>query len=431
MNLFQCQSGGVLAIAAALVLGATTAISTVAWITFLFGAISLAPSRGAAAGHELALLSLFGQGLFAGLSVWRRGHRQIRQRFSICARRIVKWEFWPAWLFYSPVALFCAYLGIRYRGFSLPTVANVNQKNGGVVGESKIGILQTLMETSPEFTADGYLVAPGPLSERIERIQDICDRYEIGRPFVLKPDTGQRGAGFKKMESLEEAERYLAHVPAPVLVQRYVTAPKEVGVFYFRFPHEARGHIFGITRKEFPFVIGDGVRTLRELISADSRAQLIASTYLQRFEGETDEVLERGEQVKLVEAGNHCQGCVFRDGVDLNTEELRERIDEISQRLPGFYVGRYDVRYSSDDELRAGRGFKIVELNGAASEATNIYDESNSLWSAYKTLYRQWELVYRIGAANRRRGHCPATPLSVFQDWVDFSRRAMDYPIAD
>jgi hypothetical protein len=178
-------------------------------------------------------------------------------------------------------------------------------------------------------------------------------------------------------------------------------------------------------------VTGDGARTLKELIAADSRACLIAPTYLKRFGVATDRVLEAGERFRLVEAGNHCQGCIFLDGSDLLTEDLRARFDAISQRLPGFYIGRYDVRYRSDDELRAGRGFNIIELNGAASEATNIYDESNSLWSAYKTLYRQWERVYRIGAANRRRGHRPVAPLAVLRDWLEFSRQAMQYPIAD
>src|SRR5207244_948987 len=82
--------------------------------------------------------------------------------------------------------------------------------------------------------------------------------------------------------------------------------------------------------------------------------------------------------------------------------------------------GRYDVRYRSDDELRAGKEFQIIELNGAASEATNIYDKGNSLWSAYNTLYRQWKLVFQIGAANRSRGHRPVSPLAVIRDWMEF-----------
>src|SRR6266566_4881503 len=356
---------------------------------------------------------------------------QLATSLSISFDRIVRWEFWPAWLFYSPVAVICVWLGLRYRGFSLPTIANLNQKNGGIVGESKIGILQTLMEASPELTSDGYPVPTGSTQERIEIIEKVCCRHEIRFPFVLKPDTAQRGAGFRKIESFGQLENYIAQVPGPLILQRYVQGPKEAGIFYYRFPREQRGHIFSITRKQFPVVVGDGRQSLRELIESDSRARLIARTYLERFGSAVDRILPQGESIRLVEAGNHCQGCIFKEGEDLYSEALRDAFDEISQRLPGFYIGRYDIRYSSDDELRAGKGFQIIELNGAASEATNIYDEGNSLWSAYNTLYQQWKLVFQIGATNRSRGHRPASPLAVFRDWVEFSRQAMEYPLAD
>ena len=48
-----------------------------------------------------------------------------------------------------------------------------------------------------------------------------------------------------------------------------MSAPAEVGVFYYRFPDEERGHIFSITKKEFPCVVGDGRRSLEKLIRAD------------------------------------------------------------------------------------------------------------------------------------------------------------------
>ena len=59
----------------------------------------------------------------------------------------------------------------------------------------------------------------------------------------------------------------------------------------------------------------------------------------------------------------------------------------ISQRLTGFFIGRYDIRYHKDDDLRAGKNFQIIELNGAASEATSIYDSRNSIFAAYRTLF--------------------------------------------
>jgi membrane protein DedA with SNARE-associated domain len=408
-----------------------TAVSAIAWILLVFATIQLAPSRSSSAKQQLPILSLFGLSLFAILSAWRRWGPGIRRLLGISFDRIVRWEFWPAWLFYSPVVAICFWLGLRYRGFSLPTVANLNQKNGGIVGESKIGILQTLMETSPEYTSDGYLVPEGSSENRIAAIGEICLRYQIRFPFVLKPDTAQRGAGFRKVSSFDEAEKYIDQVSAPLVLQRYVEGPEEAGIFYYRFPKEQKGHILGITRKQFPLLVGDGVHSIRELIEADSRARLIAQTYLERFASAVGQILPQGESLRLVEAGNHCQGCIFKEGEDLYSEELRNAFDQISQKLPGFYIGRYDVRYRSDDELRAGKEFQIIELNGAASEATNIYDEGNSLWSAYNTLYRQWKLVFQIGAANRSRGHRPVSPLAVIRDWMEFSRQAMEYPLAD
>ena len=410
---------------------AITALTAVAWVLLAFMVIRLAPSHAGALSHELEILGLVGLSLFASLTLLRRLGPAALARFSVLSERIRRWEFWPAWLFYLPVTGFCAWLGIRFRGLALPTVANPSQKNGGVVGESKIEILRTLMETSPEFTADAFLIPAGSERQRFSKLREICDKNEIKFPFVLKPDTGQRGAGFKKIKSFEEARGYLAKVSAPLVVQRYVPGPKEAGIFYYRFPGEERGHIFGITRKEFPAVVGDGVQTLRELVEADPRARLISQTYLKRFATAADEVLEVGRRLRLVEAGNHCQGCIFLDGADLLTEELREVFDAISRKLPEFFVGRYDIRYESDSELRAGHNFKIVELNGAASEATNIYDSSNSIWSAYATLYRQWEIVYRISAENRRRGNQPARWGAVVKDWLAFSRQAVEFPVAD
>src|SRR6266704_3009141 len=262
---------------------AITAVSAIAWILLVFATIQLAPSRSSSAKQQLPILSLFGLSLFAILSAWRRWGPGIRRLLGISFDRIVRWEFWPAWLFYSPVVAICFWLGLRYRGLSLPTVANLNQKNGGIVGESKISILQTLMETSPEYTSDGYLVPEGSVENRIESIEEICLRHDIRFPFVLKPDTAQRGAGFRKIESLDEIEKYVAQVSSPLILQRYVEGPNEAGIFYYRFPNEQRGHIFGITRKQFPTVVGDCVHSLRELIESDARARLIARTYVERF----------------------------------------------------------------------------------------------------------------------------------------------------
>jgi hypothetical protein len=41
------------------------------------------------------------------------------------------------------------------------------------------------------------------------------------------------------------------------------------------------------------------------------------------------------------------------------------------------------------------------------SEATNIYDPKNSLFEAYRVLFRQWRIAFEIGAENLKRGKTP------------------------
>ncbi len=99
--------------------------------------------------------------------------------------------------------------------------------------------------------------------------------------------------------------------------------------------------------------------------------------------------------------------------------------------MPGFFIGRYDIRYGHDGDILAGENFKILELNGAASEATSIYDSRNSIFQAYATLFRQWDLVFAIGAANRALGHQPATVGLLRDEWKKYQQLSACYPLAD
>ncbi|MBL9174884.1 MAG: VTT domain-containing protein [Verrucomicrobiales bacterium] len=354
----------------------------------------------------------------------------LRRWRAMCGRWL-RWEFWPAWLFYLPVGLNYARLALKYRSLTLPSAANPGIATGGLVGESKFDTLEQLHSTCPDHTAESWLLPPGDSGQRRLALDRIQHRNRLTFPFILKPDVGQRGVGVKLIRNAADAMQGLESNGAALVVQRYVPGPLEAGLFYYRFPHEPRGRIFAITEKVFPSVTGDGVRTVEELIWQDPRARFVAGRYLARFADRREEVLPRGQSLRLVEAGNHAQGCIFRDGSHWWTPELEARVDEISRRIPGFFIGRFDVRFESEAEFRAGRGFQILELNGAAAEATNIYDERCSLRAAYATLFRQWELVFAIGAANRERGAAPTPPLQLWRLWRETQRRLASYPLAD
>jgi hypothetical protein len=357
--------------------------------------------------------------------------RMSRRSFAAAVGRAMRWEFWPGWLFYFPVGVNYLWLALRHGSITLPTAANPGIASGGFVGESKIATLSDLQRTSPEFTAEAYLIDSAPSAERLVRLKQLRQQYDLQLPFILKPDMGQRGIGVKLIRSDAQAEAYLTTVPAPLVIQRYAAGPHEAGVFYYRYPDEPRGRIFAITEKIFPYITGDGRNTIEELVWRDPRARFVAEKYLSRLESRRMEVLCAGEKLKLVEAGNHAQGCIFQDGMRFCTPELEARIDEISQQLDGFFVGRYDIRYAAEADLRAGKNFQIIELNGATSEATSIYDARNSVFTAYRTLFRQWKMVFAIAAANRKRGTVPTAALTLWRDWRTNRARAATYPFAD
>jgi membrane protein DedA with SNARE-associated domain len=363
------------------------------------------------------------------LSISRRHRRRLQA--PVFVRRLTRWEFWPAWLFYIPVGVYYMWLAIRYRGLCTPTCANPGIAAGGFIGESKLEILDQLRRTSPQFTAEAFLVDGRTTSDRLLSLHRLCREHKITLPFILKPDLGQRGNGVKLIRSMRAALEYLEEVAAPVVLQRYVAEPHEAGIFYYRFPNESRGHIFAITEKIFPVITGDGTHAVEELIRADERAALMARIYIRRLASRRSQILARGEILKLVETGNHAQGCIFRDGMHLHTEALERVIDQISQGLPGFFIGRYDIRYANEEKFKQGRNFQIVELNGATSEATSIYDARNSLFSAYRTLFQQWRLVFAIGACNRANGHAPASLAMLWRNWRQYSAAALSYPLAD
>jgi len=341
----------------------------------------------------------------------------------------IQWEFWPAWIFYIPVALNYLRLALWYRGLTLPTCANPGMSSGGLIGESKYVTLRELQSSSPDHVATTFLLEGG--TERMSNLEKILKEGHLSYPFVLKPDVGQRGNGFKVIRSPDAAQAYLSEVSLPIVVQRYIPGPHEAGIFYYRLPGESRGHILAITEKLFPVVIGDGRSTLEELILNDQRASIIAETYLHRFEKGRSRILKTGEHVRLVEAGNHAQGCIFKDGMHLWSVELETCIDTISKQINGFFIGRYDLRYSDSELLRTGQSFQILELNGASAEATSAYDASKSLIQAYALLFKQWDLVFQIGFHNRALGQQPESALKILSEWSDYRQRSQCYPAAD
>lgn len=374
-------------------------IGTAVW---LGGAVSAGLLTSGRAQWWLTLL--IGLALFAllklcmRLATWR-GRRALAGWW----RRWSRWEFWPPYVFYPPVLLYLVWLALRHRSLTLFTAVNPAIPASGFVGESKAAILAGLRDAGEWVARYELLALDLSLAERVRQAQRFMKRHGLAYPVVLKPDVGQRGSGVRVVRSDEELVAYLRAANEAIIIQEYV-AGEEFGVFYYRLPHEAQGHIFSITHKTFPVVLGDGRQTIEELILHDERAVAMARFYCAQQQDKLNTVLAPGERLQLVELGTHCRGAIFLDGARFKTPALAAAIDRVSQCYEGFHFGRYDLRVASLEAFARGAGFKVLELNGVTAEATHIYDPQHSLLTAYRTLFAQWRIAFDIGAQQRARG---------------------------
>lgn len=323
-------------------------------------------------------------------------------------------EFWPMWAFYGPVFLYALWLMVRYRGILLPTIANPSFPGGGYYGESKSDILALAIRHLPGWVAPFVRVdrpAAAAASVRAELDAALAKLASAGLtfPLVAKPDLGCRGAGVKVVRDCGALEAYLSTFPsaASLILQRLVAFEGEAGIFYCRRPDETRGRIVSITLKYFPYVHGDGRRTLRQLILDEPRAGKVPHLYLSRHQARLDTVPAAGEAIRLAFAGSHSRGAIFRDGNHLVTPAMEARFQAFADALPEFHFGRFDIRFADFAAVQRGEDFTIVEINGAGAESTHIWDRRTGLAAAWRDLMRQYRWLYEIGDANRRRGFRP------------------------
>lgn len=301
------------------------------------------------------------------------------------------WEYWSVYSVYWPTFLLWLWYALKLRSWRFYAYANPTIANGGLYGDSKADIYALLPKGHYPET---YVVKK--LADKLETATEVAKRFRF--PVVVKPDVGCRGVGVQWVHNFEELWLYGSELEADFLVQEIVDYPNEMGLFYCRMPGETQGTITGITHKVFLTVVGDGVRSLRELLSADARHAMQIPKLSSKMD--LDEILKPEESRCLVPFGNHNRGTLFLDGKEWITPELVTTFDNLLRQVDGFYYGRLDIRYNTLDELERGENYAIIELNGAKSEPTHMYDPKHSFWFGQREIWRHQQMLSKIAAAN-------------------------------
>ena len=313
--------------------------------------------------------------------------------------KLTHWEYWPFEIVYIPVYFFWGYLAIRAKSLFFFNTCNPTIKNGGFMNESKKEIY--------DLIPSQYYPKTALISDKTA-FEEVCLLMENGTfsfPFIAKPDIGLRGSAVKKIENFAMLKEYVDKANFDYLLQKLIPYENEIGVFYIRFPGEKLGKITGIVAKEFVIIVGNGTQTLEELVLENPRYAFQLKSLQKEYGSKLKEIPELGVKTNLVPYGNHARGAKFLDKTSWATPELNQLLNEICLQIDGFYFGRIDLMYNSIAELEDGKNFSIVEINGAGSEPTHIYDSKHSIFFAWKELARHIKYMYEISVLNHKKGY--------------------------
>ena len=318
-------------------------------------------------------------------------------KFKLFIHKLTNWEYWPYQVVYLPVYFQYLFYAVRTQSFFYFNASNPTFKNGGFFLESKKEIYDLI---PPAYYPKTILIQS---NEALNGIISKIKIENIRLPFIAKPNIGLRGTAVKKINTVDELENYIKKANFEILIQDLIPYENEIGLFYVKLPNQP-GEITGIVAKEFMILTGNGKNTLRELIQQDLRYLFQLETLEAEYKEQLETVLETGEVINLVPYGNHCRGTKFVDASFEITSKMTESFNEICQQIDGFHFGRMDIMYKSFDDLAQGKHFQIVEINGAISEPTHMYDPKHSLLFGWKELTRHFHYMYLISKHNKKNG---------------------------
>lgn len=311
--------------------------------------------------------------------------------------RITHWETWHWTVKYIPMIPHWIWYCIRSRSLWFFTASNPMLTFGGFEGENKKEMYDALpLGTYPK----GFFVDPKtPYAE----VENIFRSNNFRFPCAVKPDIGQMGIMFRKIDSYSELQRYHQVMKADYVIQEFVDYPIEVSAFYYRFPNQTRGTITGFVRKEYLSVTGDGKSTLLELIQNYPRVMFRQEEMREKHNENLNNVIPEGQQYILSHALNLSRGGKLVSLEHEKDDKLLEVFDKLSHHT-GFLFGRYDIKCASIEDLKNECNFSILEFNGSGAEPHHVYGNGNNVFKAIRILLDHWNILFKISKANHERG---------------------------
>ncbi|MEZ4952655.1 MAG: D-alanine--D-alanine ligase [Saprospiraceae bacterium] len=312
--------------------------------------------------------------------------------------KLTNWEYWPMYVANFPLLMTWLWFALRARKLFFFSAVNPVIETGGMWGESKYNILKRIPASHLPKT---IFVKKG---QGFSWIKNKITELNLIYPIIAKPNIGERGTLVVKIKNEEALFNYFNKNKIDFIIQEFISFPVELAVMHHRMPGEKKGAVTSICIKETLKVIGDGQSTVRQLMEQKERAKL----QIERFEIESPEILKivpkPQETLELEPIGNHCRGTMFLNGNHHIDDQLTAAFNEVASQMDDIYYGRFDLKCASIEDLKNGKGFKIMEYNGIGAEPAHIYDPAYPFLKKYRDIFNHWKIIYKIYKIQKKKG---------------------------
>lgn len=89
---------------------------------------------------------------------------------------------------------------------------------------------------------------------------------------------------------------------------------------------------------------------------------------------------------------------------EFETPQLKAFTEKVCNKIPEFYLGRFDIRFSSHEDLKKGKNIGIIELNEQLCSDTRYNDRKSALYNGY--IFCRWIYIRVLfGLCNVIRGN--------------------------
>ncbi|MBK8699137.1 MAG: ATP-grasp domain-containing protein [Saprospiraceae bacterium] len=289
--------------------------------------------------------------------------------------------FWKSTIFYRQSVLYYWLLSAWYRSFTWYAAVNPAIPHGGMLDEHKSDIYPLLpaefLPLTRKYIHDGQHLA-------------FLEAHGFEFPVVIKPDIGLKGIGVDICDDVADLERYLEGKDnCAFIIQSYIDRAKEFSILYYRNLNGSKG-ISSFIEKKYPVVVGDGQRSLHQLIDGHNHSYLDKN---KAKEAHRDRVPTPGEKIVIHRIGNYARGSTFISLQHEADEALLQGIDVCMQDVRDIDFCRLDVKAENMEALKQGK-YTIIEVNGGKSEPLHIYDKNTGIFETFGIVHKHW-MIYK------------------------------------